>query len=516
MANKKDTKVTGFQFTEFSKKQLKVLTWGAEDSPTKGRFMLVADGSVRSGKTVICSLSFILHTMSNFNGMNFAICGKSSGAVRRNVINVLKQMLLSLGYTYVDHRADNYLEVSKGNVFNLYHIFGAKDESSADLIQGLTLAGVYFDEIALLPESFFNQATARLSVEGAKVYCCCNPASPYHWFYQKVLKHLKEKNGTYVHFTMDDNLSLSQEVKDRYKTLYSGVFKKRFIEGKWVTADGLIYDMFDDKENIISPDEIPYEKAKKWCIGVDYGTGNATCFLLGFKDSEGNIYICKEYYFEGRKEAQANGDYDCQKTDLEFTEDMRQFIADNQQHTGLTYRNIDIMVDPAAASFKLQLRRYHMKSKNADNNVINGIRTMATFIGSRNFFVSSECSNLIKEIHTYSWDEKAQAHGEDKPIKRFDHACVAGDTLINTTEGYKKIEDMVGTEGYVNTIDPKTGEKCVKKYSSVLCTDECAKILEITMEDGTTLKITSNHPVLTSNGWKQAGELTLEDNIITL
>lgn len=274
--------------------------------------------------------------------------------------------------------------------------------------------------------------------------------------------------------------------------------------------------MFDDETNIVSPEAIPYEKAKKWCIGVDYGTGNATCFLLGFKDNTGNIYFCKEYYFEGRKEAQANGNYESQKTDLEFTEDMKQFISDNSQLTGLTYRDIDIMVDPAAASFKLQLRRFHMKAKNADNNVVDGIRNMATYIGSRKLLISSECTNLIKEIHTYSWDEKAQEHGEDKPIKRFDHACVAGETLINTTDGYKKIEELVGTEGYVNTIDPKTKEKCVKKYSSVLCTDECARILELTMEDGTALKITSNHPVLTSNGWKQAGELTLEDNIITL
>lgn len=170
--------------------------------------------------------------MNTFNNMSAAMVGKSSGTLRRNVINTLKQMLLTLGYTCVDHRADNYLEITKGDTTNLFYLFGAKDESSQDLIQGATLCGLYVDECCLIPESFFLQATARLSVDNSKVMVCTNPASPHHWFYQNVLKKLKEKNGMYVHFDMDDNLSLSEEVKNRYKTMYSGVFYKRYIEGK--------------------------------------------------------------------------------------------------------------------------------------------------------------------------------------------------------------------------------------------------------------------------------------------
>ena len=271
---------------------------------------------------------------------------------------------------------------------------------------------------------------------------CCNPASPHHWFYQDVLKHLKEKNGMYVHFTMDDNLTLSEEVKKRYETMYSGVFKLRFISGKWCVADGLIYDMFSDKENIVSPHEIPFNKIVKWGIGVDYGTGNATVFLLGGKDIEGNIYICKEYYFAGREEARRENNYDAQKTDLEFAEDMRTFIEENKHLTGLGYRDIDILIDPAAASFKLQLRRFHMKAKNADNSVIDGIRNMATFIGARRLLVSSECTNLIKEIHTYSWDSKAQARGEDKPLKEHDHACDGCRYLCMKLKDKHKVENV--------------------------------------------------------------------------
>lgn len=164
--------------------------------------------------------------------------------------------------------------------------------------------------------------------------------------------------------------------------------------------------MFSDEENVVEPNEIPYNKIVKWCIGVDYGTANSTVFLLAGKDVDGNIWICKEYYFAGREEARENNDYDAQKTDLEFTEDMRAFIEENRYLTNKGYREIEIMVDPAAASFKLQLRRFHMKAKNADNMVLDGIRTVATYFGSRKLKVSSECVNFFKEVHTYSWDSK--------------------------------------------------------------------------------------------------------------
>ena len=147
MANEKKLKLNGFKFQPFSKKQLKVLSWAMEGSPTEDKYMLVADGSIRSGKSLTMSLAFVLWSMTNFNGMNFAITGKSSGAVRRNIIGTLKQMLLTLGYDFVDHRADNYLEITKGEVTNIYYIFGGKDESSQDLVQGLTLAGAFLDKL---------------------------------------------------------------------------------------------------------------------------------------------------------------------------------------------------------------------------------------------------------------------------------------------------------------------------------------------------------------------------------
>ncbi len=424
MANSKKLKLTTFKFKPFSDKQMKVLNWWTEKSPVNDMFMCIADGSVRSGKSISMSLSFVLFMMNTFNQQNAAMAGKSVGSFRRNILVSLKQMLMALDYEIIEHRSENYLEIIKGDVTNYFYVFGAKDESSQDLIQGITLAGLLIDEVALIPESFYNQATARLSIEGAKCFMNCNPSSPHHWFYKNVLKKLREKDGLYIHFTMDDNLSLSEEVKNRYKKMYSGVFAKRYVEGKWVVADGLIYDMFNKKEHVIKQSDIPYEDIIDWCISCDIGTANPTAFLLIGKTVDNTLYVCKEYYFDGRAAVkEEDGNPEAQKTDLDYVNDLRDFINEETELTQRTYRQIVVVVDPSASSFKLQARRFHMKTKNAINDVLTGIRTVSTYIGQNKLFICESCDNLIRELQTYVWDEKAQIRGVDAPLKRDDH-CV--------------------------------------------------------------------------------------------
>ena len=173
-------KIQIFKFQPFSKKQRKILNWWCPQSPVKDMDGIIADGAIRSGKTVSMSLSFVMWAMSSFQNQNFAMCGKTIGSFRRNVLTGLKLMLKSRGYSVVDHRADNLVVVSRGGIENNFYIFGGKDESSQDLIQGITLAGVFFDEVALMPESFVNQATGRCSVDGSKFWFNCNPAQARH------------------------------------------------------------------------------------------------------------------------------------------------------------------------------------------------------------------------------------------------------------------------------------------------------------------------------------------------
>ncbi|MBA4700742.1 MAG: PBSX family phage terminase large subunit [Ruminococcus sp.] len=400
-----------FKFQPFSLKQKKVLTWWCDTSPVKDMDGIIADGAIRSGKTVSMSLSFVMWAMYRFKGQNFGMCGKTIGSFRRNVLFWLKLMLKSRGYAVVDHRADNLVTVSKGGVENYFYIFGGKDERSQDLVQGITLAGVFFDEVALMPESFVNQATGRCSVDGSKYWFNCNPDGPYHWFKLNWIDKCNEKNILYLHFTMEDNLSLSEKIKARYRSMYTGVFYKRYILGLWAMAEGIIYDMFDVDRHVK-----PIKEFFQLLIGVnryvsiDYGTQNATAFLLWNKGVDKKWYCIREYYYSGR-------DKGIQKTDAEYADDLKKWLDGTEVKA--------IIVDPAAASFIAELRKRGLKVLKARNDVEDGIRLVGTLLNQCKIVFSDSCTNTIMEFASYIWDAKAAERGEDKPIKQHDHAMDA-------------------------------------------------------------------------------------------
>lgn len=394
-----------FKFTTFSKKQKQVLSWW-ENEKYKDKEAIICDGSVRAGKTVIMSLSYIFWAMESYDEEQFGMAGKTIGSLRRNVIRPLKKMLRGRGYAVKDNRTDNILEITKNGKTNYFFLFGGKDEASQDLVQGLTAAGFFFDEVALMPQSFVNQATARLSVEGAKSWFNCNPAGPHHWFKIEWIDKLTEKNAIRIHFMMEDNPSLSQKVISRFKRMYSGVFYDRFIRGLWVLSEGIIFDNFD-KETMVKepPTDIP---ANQYYVSIDYGTQNATVFLLWGRYGK-QWYCIDEWYYSGRESSR-------QKTDEEYSQALKEFTED---------KKVTIIVDPSAASFIAQLQKDGFNVLKANNDVLDGIRATQVAMNRGDVYFSSKCKHLFKEFSSYIWDEKASERGEDKPIKQYDHACDA-------------------------------------------------------------------------------------------
>lgn len=417
-----------FKFKPFSQKQRKVLNWWCETSPVHDKDGIIADGAIRSGKTLCMSLSFVMWAMTCFQGQNFGMCGKTIGSFRRNVLFWLKLMLRSRGYRVFDHRADNLVIVTRGDTENYFYIFGGKDESSQDLIQGITLAGVFFDEVALMPESFVNQATGRCSVTGSKYWFNCNPDGPYHWFKIKWInrsvgylgkERVAELQGKgevlkqilYLQFTMDDNLSLSEQIKERYRSMYTGVFYKRYILGLWAMAEGIIYDMFSEEQHVKPIKEFLQRliNANRY-VSIDYGTQNATAFLLWNKGTDGKWYCIREYYYSGR-------DTGKQKTDAEYADDLVEWLENTKVKA--------VIVDPSSASFIAELRKRGFAVLKAKNSVEDGIRLVGTLLNREKIVFSSSCVNTIMEFASYIWDEKAAERGEDKPIKQHDHAMDA-------------------------------------------------------------------------------------------
>lgn len=309
----------------------------------------------------------------------------------------LLPMLSTAGFSVSLRRSENRFLVKKGDKENYFFLFGGKDESSAMLIQGLTLCGVFFDEVALMPRSFVEQALARCSVDNSRFWFNCNPEDPTHWFYQKWIKKCKERNALYLHFTMEDNPGLSKKVRLRYERLYEGVFYERFIKGRWVCAQGLIYPFMTSPQMIFSPPGVCFEYA----VSCDYGTRNPSSFgLWGRKE---NVwYRVDEYYYDGRQNDS--------RTDEEHYKALETLCEGKKIHW--------ITVDPSAASF-IEVIRRHGKFRviPAKNDVLEGIRKTTLALKEGKIRICSTCGNTIREFSQYRWQENREA-----PVKEEDHA----------------------------------------------------------------------------------------------
>lgn len=388
------------KFVPFSKKQLKVLNWWCKNSDDHNKNGIICDGAVRSGKTLCMSISFVCWSFYAFSNTSFALCGKTIASLRRNVITPLLPVLKDLGFACDYKISRNYLEISKSGRTNKFFLFGGRDESSASLIQGMTLGGVMLDEVALMPRSFVEQAIARCSLENSKYFFNCNPEHPYHWFYVEWIKKHKEKNVLYIHFSMEDNPSLSNAVKNRYKSLYSGAFYERFIEGRWVTADGLVYPMFDANRHIKKCDG----QFKCFYLSCDYGTVNP--FSLGlWGQGDDGWYRIDEYYHSSR-------DKGVQLTDEEYYQALEKLVDGRKIEA--------LVIDPSAASF-IQTVKRHGKFRviKADNDVSTGINRVCQALKNDEIFFYPCCADIIREFSVYRWDNSIK---KDAPKKENDHA----------------------------------------------------------------------------------------------
>lgn len=391
--------MTTMKIIEFSKKQRLTINWWLD--PKYSRYdAIICDGAVRSGKTMSMSLGFVIWAMSSFNGGAFAVCGKTVTSLRRNVITPLLPILGNIGMACEEKVSRGYVDISFGGKQNRFYFFGGRDESSAALIQGITLSGVFLDEVALMPRSFVEQALARCSVNGSKMWFNCNPDNPSHWFYKEWIRKTESKNALYLHFTMDDNPSLSADLKNRYKRLYSGAFYDRYVLGKWTASEGTVYTAFSPEKHIFS--DVP--DCERYFISCDYGTVNPSSFGL-WGCCDGVWYRLREYYYDSRKKGQS-------RTDEEH------YAALEQLADGLKIEKV--IIDPSAASFIECIRRhgkFHVVK--ADNDVVAGIRRVAAALKESRLKFHKSCKDIIREFSLYRWSEKS---GADAPIKENDHA----------------------------------------------------------------------------------------------
>lgn len=394
-------------FAKLSKKQKKIFRWAyAPDA-----YAIICDGSVRSGKTAAMACSFVHWAMSQFDGECFGICGNTVNSAERNIVMEIMQMVDITHYYDVAYTrsGSHVMTVSGCGKVNKFHVFGGKDEASYKLVQGLTLAGVLFDEVALMPESFVNQAIARtLSVDGARLWFNCNPESPEHWFYKNWI--LKADNGErsdvlHLHFMMQDNPIMTPEKIKRSESMWQGVFYERYILGKWCVAEGIVYTMFDKQRHVVSND-VKLPPGGDYYISCDYGTRNPTSAGLWYLAPDGHATRLREYYYNGRKSEP--------RTDEEHCTALEQLAGDLIDDVNY------IIIDPSAASFIECIRRRGVfRVRHADNSVLDGIRDTSTLLDLGYLHFCECCEDTIREFGLYRWDDKKPA---DAVIKENDHA----------------------------------------------------------------------------------------------
>ena len=385
-------------YQSFSKRQMLALTWW--NRPALQRYDgIICDGAIRSGKTLSMVTGFFLWSMTSYQGCAFALCGRTVGALRRNIVDHLHTWLGD-AVDIRESRSENKLTVTIGaGRRNTFYLFGGQDESSYKLIQGITLAGVLLDEAALMPRSFVEQACARCSVAGSKLWFNCNPEGPEHWLYKEWIQKTREKNLLHLHFTMADNPALDPAIRKRYEAMYTGVFYRRYILGQWCMAEGLVYD-FQRSKHIANT--LP--ECGRYYISVDYGTCNPFSAGLWCVTGEKAVRI-REFYHSGRDSGR-------QYTDEEY------YTALEKLAGGLPIETV--VVDPSAASFIATIRAHGKFSvRKARNEVLNGIRLVATYLQEGVLQFAPECKDTLREFSLYRWEENEET---DRVCKENDHA----------------------------------------------------------------------------------------------
>ena len=383
-------------------KQLQILQFRFSDYS-----YLICDGAVRSGKTSLMMVGFVDDAMTRFNGRHFGICGKTVDSATKNIVQPYMAMQYAQkSYRIKWSRTDKTMTVSKGGITNVFEVFGGKDESSYALIQGRTLAGCLIDEVVLQPRSFVDQAMIRCSVTGAKVWFSCNPAAPSHWFYTDWIKKADkgEINAKHIHFVLRDNPGLSEETIQRYEKSFSGVFYQRYVLGEWVAAEGLVYPFFSAGQDTYLFHGDASHVDGQFYVSIDYGTHNP-CSMGLWVIHNGKALRIKESYFDSRAER-------VQRTDEEHYAELERLTKG--------YYIQAVVVDPSAASFIETIRRHgRYLVVPADNDVLNGIRCVASLMQAGLVIIHESCAASRREFGLYSWDDKAK---EDRVVKENDHA----------------------------------------------------------------------------------------------
>ena len=371
-------------------------------------------GAVRSGKTIASLIAFLIGVATAPDTGLILIVGRTLQTIERNILDPLQDWgLFGFVAGQIHHTRGATTAVVLGRTV---HLIGASDARAEGRIRGATVYLAYVDEATLVPESFWNQLLARLSVPGARLLATTNPDSPAHWLRKKFLLRADELNLATWHFTLDDNPGLDPAYVASLKAEYVGLWYKRFIQGLWVMADGAIYEAFDEDRHVVKT--LPAMR-RYLAAAIDYGTTNPTHAVMLALGDDARLYVTSEWRYDSRVQLGS-------LSPVEYSKRIRAWMTGQPAPTW-------VIVDPAAADFRQQLKDDGVPSKAGNNSVVEGIRTISSLFAVDKLRIHASCKGLLDEIPGYTWDPDKAEKGEDAPIKVEDHGLDALRYGIYTT-----------------------------------------------------------------------------------
>lgn len=387
-----------------------------------------AVGAVRSGKSHLAvryTIPRCLRAGHNRRGLNL-ILGATKENVERNVLEPMRDMW---GQALVgDINSRNWATVFGEKVYCI----GGENVKQVNRIRGSEIKFCYVDEVCDVHPQVFEMLKSRLSLPYSECHAACNPAGPTHF----VKRFLDQGDADpdidlwHQEYAIWDNPFLPDSYVRALEAEYRGtVYYDRYILGRWVKAEGLVYPMWEqaleDTYEYTLDDGTP-DPSLTWCVSVDYGTQNAFAALLWCRDREGTWHAVREFYFSGRAEGH-------QRTDQDYCRDLLDLTD------GLP-RPTEVIVDPSATSFIAALRRQPgqpFRVRHARNEVEDGIRDTATCLQTGRVRVSRELPNLAREFAGYVWDDSEQY---DRPVKVDDHLMDALRYMVRTKRAHRPQE----------------------------------------------------------------------------
>ena len=398
MANKTAT----IPWAPFSTKHKKYIRKAAKST------ISIAEGAVRSGKTIDNCITAALHIETSEDRIHLA----SGSTVANAKLNIGDCNGFGLEYLF---RGRCYWSKYKGNDAlimltqtgeKVLVFAGAAKANSFQKILGNSYGLWIATEINQHHDSFIKTAFSRqLAAKVRRVLWDLNPGNPSHWIYTDYIDKYREKEiAHYQHFTMDDNLAITQERKDEIKAQYDpeSVWYRRDIKGERCVAEGIIYRQFADTPEMFIVDEPPELKSiALMSVGVDFG-GNASAHAFVANALERNLRsVCTvdEHY---RREVITP-----KQLDTDFVTFIQRIRKDFPGIPIEVYCDSEATVLIQGLKAAAAKERLPCDIKNALKGPINNrISFYTSIMAQERYTVMRKCGNLIRAYQGAVWDPK--------------------------------------------------------------------------------------------------------------